>query len=155
AYIVLIRIFENLWTFGVRPDWWPLMDAAILAVVTVSAALLFIEARAALFGPSLAPAAPPQPAPGPDRATPAELARLRQLMDVDEVWREEGLTVAGLALRVGVPETRLRRLIGDQLGHRNFPAFVNASRIAAAKRRLSDPREARVSVSTIAFDTGF
>ena len=76
-------------------------------------------------------------------------------MSKEQVWKEEGLTIASLALRVGIPENQLRRLINDCLGYRNFPSYVNAHRIAAAKSRLSDPGEARVSISTIAYDIGF
>jgi AraC-like DNA-binding protein len=54
-----------------------------------------------------------------------------------------------------MPEAHLRRLINGRLGYRNFPSFVNAHRIAAAKARLADPDEARVPVSAIAFDLGF
>ena len=76
-------------------------------------------------------------------------------MSKDQVWKEEGLTIASLALRVGIPENHLRRLINDCLGYRNFPSYVNAHRIAAAKSRLADPGESRVSISTIAYDIGF
>ena len=90
-----------------------------------------------------------------DRATKADLERLECLMAKELVWKEEGLTIASLALRANMPETQLRRLINDQLGYRNFPSYVNGHRIAAAKTRLSDPNEARVSISTIAYDIGF
>ena len=90
-----------------------------------------------------------------DRAAKADLDRLELLMSTQQVWKEEGLTIAGLALRANVPESQLRRLINDCLGYRNFPSYVNAHRIAAAKSRLSDPNEARVSISAIAYDIGF
>jgi AraC-like DNA-binding protein len=90
-----------------------------------------------------------------DRAARADLERLECLMSRDQVWKEEGLTIASLALRAHIPETQLRRLINDCLGYRNFPSYVNAHRIAAAKTRLADPREARISISTIAYDIGF
>ncbi|MFT3722762.1 MAG: AraC family transcriptional regulator [Hyphomonadaceae bacterium] len=90
-----------------------------------------------------------------DRAAKADLDRLECLMSRDQVWKEEGLTIASLALRASMPETQLRRLINDCLGYRNFPSYVNAHRISAAKARLSDPSEARVSISTIAYDIGF
>jgi AraC-like DNA-binding protein len=92
---------------------------------------------------------------GLDRAAKADLDRLQALMSSQQVWREEGLTIAGLAMRAGMPEAQLRRLISDCLGYRNFPSYVNAHRIAAAKTRLSDPNEARISISAIAFDIGF
>ena len=66
-----------------------------------------------------------------DRAAKADLERLECLMSKDLVWKEEGLTIASLALRAGMPETQLRRLINDCLGYRNFPSYVNAHRIAA------------------------
>lgn len=90
-----------------------------------------------------------------DRAAKADLDRLDCLMKTEEIWREEGLTIASLATRVSIPEHQLRRLINDRLGYRNFPSFINAHRVAAAKHRLADPNESRVSVSTIAFDLGF
>ncbi len=85
----------------------------------------------------------------------ADLGRIQSLMETQQAWREEGLTITGLAVRVHMPEAQLRRLINDQLGYRNFPSFVNAHRIAEAKVRLSDPNEARTPVSAIAFDIGF
>ncbi len=90
-----------------------------------------------------------------DRAAKADLDRLACLMSRDQVWKEEGLTIASLALRAHIPETHLRRLINDSPGYRNFPSYVNAHRIAAAKTGLADPGEARVSISTIAYDIGF
>ena len=90
-----------------------------------------------------------------DRAAKADLDRLKCLMSQEQVWKEEGLTIASLALRAAMPETQLRRLINDCLGYRNFPSYVNAHRIAAAKNRLADPNESRVSISTIAYDIGF
>jgi AraC-like DNA-binding protein len=76
-------------------------------------------------------------------------------MGPGEAWKREGLTIGGLAEEIGIPEHRLRRLINDRLGHRNFAAFVNARRIEEAKRRLRDPAHAQASVSTIAFDLGY
>lgn len=76
-------------------------------------------------------------------------------MDVEALWRREGLTIGDLANAVGLPEHRLRRLINDQLGHRNFASFVNQRRIAEARILLSDPASAARTVASIAFDLGF
>ena len=57
--------------------------------------------------------------------------------------------------RLGLPEYRLRRLINQALGYRNFNSFVNHYRIAEAKAALADPRQAEVPVLTIALDAGF
>jgi AraC-like DNA-binding protein len=70
------------------------------------------------------------------------LAKLEHETRVERIWRREGLTIGALATAVGVPEHRLRRLINDGLGHRNFSDFLNAHRIAAAKQELADPLRA-------------
>ncbi len=86
---------------------------------------------------------------------PALLARLRQVMEADRAYREPGLASAGLAARLEVPEYRLRRLINQRLGHRNFSSFVNGYRLAEAFAALADPAQAEVPVITIALDAGF
>jgi AraC-like DNA-binding protein len=170
AYILALAGFD-LWEAFVSPvPMFPLINSIVLALICLSGSFVFIEAREQLFAPetAMAPRIPARGAVGRasgnghaaagnglDRAEKADLDRLEALMTKDQIWREEGLTIASLALRAGMPETQLRRLINDRLGYRNFPSYVNAHRIAAAKARLSDPNEARVSVSTIAYDIGF
>jgi AraC-like DNA-binding protein len=70
-------------------------------------------------------------------------------------WRREGLTIGALAEELEVPEYRLRRLINNRLGYRNFADFLNSRRIDEAKRRLSDPASAHLTVAAIAFDLGY
>jgi AraC-like DNA-binding protein len=85
----------------------------------------------------------------------AALAKLRQQMGEAELWREAGLSIGALAERVGVPEYRLRRLINQHLGHRNFTSFLNDHRLPAAAATLADPAHRRLPVLTIALDHGF
>lgn len=80
--------------------------------------------------------------------------RLARLMD-EGLYRTEGLTVAGLAAKVGVPEHQLRKLINGALGYRNFSAYLNASRIEEAKATLADPEQARTQIIQIALGLGF
>jgi AraC-like DNA-binding protein len=181
-YIISLNGFDILEMLGAAPAWYPMLNAGLFAAVVLGGSLVFLNPREDMFGEgvdplearapvSLTPA--PQPKSGAngarpfkadeaatgvsalDRAARADLERLESLMSKDQVWKEEGLTIASLALRAGIPETQLRRLINDCLGYRNFPSYVNAHRIAAAKSRLADPGEARVSISTIAYDIGF
>jgi AraC-like DNA-binding protein len=169
AYILAISGLD-LWEAFVGPvPMFPLVNSFVLAAVCLTGSFIFIEARDELFAAEspaalrpVARTAVPAAANGVglngaslDRAAKADLDRLQALMTTQQVWREEGLTVASLAVKAGMPETQLRRLISDCLGYRNFPSFVNAHRIAAAKTRLADPNEARVTVSTIAYDIGF
>jgi AraC-like DNA-binding protein len=124
----------------------------IFGVVILMATTTFLQARGSVFG------APRRIAPSSDgKAEAAErqlLGRLSTFM-ADGGWRREGLTIGAVAEAVGEPEHRLRRLINQRLGHRNFADFVNGHRIEAAKARLADPAEVRVAVATIAFDLGF
>jgi AraC-like DNA-binding protein len=80
---------------------------------------------------------------------------LTRLMADDRVYRDERLTIGTLALRLAVPEYRLRRLINQRLGYRNFNAFLNDHRIREARAALEDPTQAEVPVITIAMDAGF
>jgi AraC-like DNA-binding protein len=82
-------------------------------------------------------------------------AALDRLMQEDRLYRDERLSVSSLALKLKLPEHRLRRLINRQLGHRNFNAFVNRWRLAEAKDALADPTQSATPISTIALDAGF
>lgn len=83
------------------------------------------------------------------------LARLRRLMEAERIYRQEGLTIGGLAARLETPEYALRRLINGRLGYRNFNAYLNGWRLADAKAALADPAQRDVPISTIALDAGF
>ncbi len=76
-------------------------------------------------------------------------------MTDERAYRQDGLTIGGLAQQLGLPEYRLRRLINQALGYRNFNSFVNRYRIAEVKAALADPRQAEVPVLTMALDAGF
>lgn len=105
-----------------------------------------------------APPAAPEPHAGdtpPAPVDPELLAALTKLVTVDEVFREEALSIGSLADRLGVPEYKLRRLINQGLGHRNFNTFINGYRLAAAKRALSDPAQQATAVLAVAMDCGF
>lgn len=76
-------------------------------------------------------------------------------MEAQRAFAEHGLTIRTLAERLGTPEHRLRAVINQGLGHRNFSDFVNRYRIDAAKAVLRDVEQARLPVLTIAMDVGF
>lgn len=70
-------------------------------------------------------------------------------------YRTPGLSIAGLAEHLGTPEHRLRALINQRLGHRNFSAFLNRYRIVEARDILSDKADVDLPVLTIAMDLGY
>ncbi|QYJ08252.1 AraC family transcriptional regulator [Qipengyuania flava] len=70
-------------------------------------------------------------------------------------YRTPGLTIAGLAEHLDTPEHRLRSLINQRLGYRNFSAFLNRHRIAEACELLADREKVDLPVLTIAMDLGY
>jgi AraC-like DNA-binding protein len=154
VYSVAILVAEIAVGAGVTPSWLRLLNvAAILALALVFAwRLITLRADDLLVPPPVAPVlAPTSRDLDPDGAL---LARLTGLMEREEAWRQEGLTIGKLADQLGVPEYRLRRLINRGLGHRNFAGFLNRYRIEAACKALTDP-EKRLHVLTLALDLGF
>ncbi len=83
-----------------------------------------------------------------------DLDALRRVI-TDKAFLEQGLTIAGLADQLRMPEHRLRRLINQQLGFRNFSDFLNHHRVSVAQERLADCAERHVPVLTIAMDLGY
>ena len=157
----LFGVAEVVFAFARRLDPggpWVALDVgepfggAFMTVLAVTTATLFVQARPEVFG------APRRADSGIDgRAEAADRLRLAKLnaFMAAESWRREGLTIGELARQVDEPEHRLRRLINQRLGYRNFADFLNGHRIEAAKQRLADPAEARVTVAAIAFDLGY
>jgi len=97
----------------------------------------------------------PAPAPGVNEQDAALLTALDDLMKNNKIYRQDGLSIAVLSAKLSVPEYRLRRLINQKLGHRNFSTFVNGYRLSEAIAALGDPSQSTVPVLTIALDTGF
>lgn len=146
----------------------PLGAGALMALGLLSLAA-FGQADVALFGPAKgAPdaqvvgtalaQAPTATQGAKDEVNGADrdaIDKLERFMAEERPYREEGLTIAALALRLKLPEHRLRRLINQGLGYRNFNDFLNRWRLAEVKAALADPKQASVPVATIALDAGF
>ncbi len=159
GYITLNTLANILGAAAAAPLLANTVQAFSLAVIagTVAWSLLGVAGGEALFpipAPNHAPR-PQAPDASLDGADLALVAALERTMTFDRLYRQEGLTIGGLAQRQGLPEYRLRRLINRGLGHRNFNAFLNAYRIDEAKAALADSSQARVPVLTIALDAGF
>lgn len=80
---------------------------------------------------------------------------LQKLMQDERHYRSEDLTLTSLAGKMHIPEYRLRRLINQQLGYRNFNAYINAFRLDEARAALADPAQQEVPILTIALTSGF
>ncbi|MGB7654729.1 MAG: AraC family transcriptional regulator [Novosphingobium sp.] len=122
-----------------------------LATFGVCAAM-FASRRADLFGQR---ALRGDPLPLPQQADDPLAAQLLALMERDKPHRDERLTIAMLASRMGEQEYRLRRLINRSLGYRNFAQFLNSWRLDEVRTALADPAQREVPILTIALDAGF
>ena len=150
---VMVLLLEML--FGFRSNQMPIalpQAVAIFVASTAMGAALLQSDPELLFDPA---------APHPPRNVPALSPSehvLKQKLDsviVDGALHETGLTIGQLAARLGAPEHRLRALINQRLGYRNFSAFLNEHRIARAKSILADPEHVDIPILTIAMDLGY
>ena len=131
-----------------------------ILVLALGAALLRLRAApgAAKRLASAAPVETPETAAmtaAIDDEERALLGRLAALMERERVYREEGFGLARLAQHMKIPEYRLRQLINQRLGQRNFVSFVNGYRLAETMAALADPNQRQVPILTIALDAGF
>jgi AraC-like DNA-binding protein len=137
-------------------------NAALLAGIV--AAICYSMMRVAAV--DLFPVAPVVTAvanvPAPSVAPPESGAADQRLVDAllrlmadERIYRHDNITIGTLATKLRIPEYRLRRLINQRLGYRNFNVFLNNHRIEEAKAALADPSQAEVPVITIAMDAGF
>jgi AraC-like DNA-binding protein len=98
--------------------------------------------------------APPPPRP-PLSPTEHVLKMKLDAAMAAHVYRTAGLSIGSLAAMLGTPEHRLRLLINQRLGYRNFSGFLNSHRIADARAWLADPAKVALPVLTIAMDLGY
>ena len=107
-----------------------------------------VTAVANVSAPSVAP-------PDSGAADQRLVDALLRLMADERIYRHDNITIGTLATKLRIPEYRLRSLINQRLGYRNFNVFLNNHRIEEAKAALADPSQAEVPVITIAMDAGF
>ncbi|MHC2251644.1 AraC-like DNA-binding protein [Bradyrhizobium embrapense] len=157
--------FHNVWpTLVASSSVWSAANASVLgALLGITAWSRFQVAPtqqpsvllpAAAQVPGGIGGAPPGREDKPSAVDAELLRRLQRLMTVDCAYRRE-LTIGSLSAELGVQEYRLRQLINEGLGCRNFNAFLNHYRIEDASAALADPTQKQVPVLTIAMDAGF
>lgn len=103
------------------------------------------------------PALPPETdtLPPPDAAEERLAQALQHVMVVERAYRTEDMGLASLAAKLNTPEYKLRRLINQRMGYRNFNAFINGFRLDAVRAALADPAQRHLPVLTLALDAGF
>jgi AraC-like DNA-binding protein len=149
AIILVFTLIETVPSLGGTA---PLLQSGVVFITIAAFAATISAVREDLFAGAPHPAAKPETAlPPADRI---ELRRLQALM-TNGIFLEPGLTIGAMAQKMDMPEHRLRRLINNHLGYRNFAAFINDHRIDEAKRRLANATLAREQITGLAFDLGF
>jgi AraC-like DNA-binding protein len=134
------------------------VNAGVLTCTVATIVYAMMRVDGADLFPVAAEPAPPivfSPQASEDAADQKLIDALMRLMADERVYRQENITIGVLATRLKIPEYRLRRLINQRLGYRNFNVFLNNHRIEEAKAALADPTQAEVPVITIAMDAGF
>lgn len=153
AGVLLVEIFywpdhSNI------PDALKLIVPVNILLLVLLAVVAFLRTEEALI-PAPLPSEPAAPA-GNGLSMAESLLRDRLLRWAESgQYREPGLTIAGLAAQLDAPEHRLRALINQRLGYRNFSAFLNHHRIGEARAKLTDPQVAHIPILTIAMDLGY
>ncbi|RBP48771.1 helix-turn-helix domain-containing protein [Arenicella xantha] len=82
-------------------------------------------------------------------------AKLVRIMESERGFAEQGLTIGGLAKRVGLAEHQLRSLINRSMGYQNFSSFVNHYRILDVQQAMANPIYHRTPILTLAMDAGY
>lgn len=82
------------------------------------------------------------------------IAAIQAAFTQQRLYRDGELTVASLAAKLGMPEYRLRKLIHEQLGYRNFNALLHHYRLGEACAMLADPKNS-LPILTIALTVGY
>ena len=148
GWIVLAELLAVSWP---PPPLWRVANAATMLALGLAVAIPTLGWRdPALLAP---PVTRPVATPVADESP--LLARADAAMRVERLYRQEGLTIAALAARLGAPEYRLRRAINTGAGARNFSSWLNGFRLDDARQALADPAQREVPILTIAMDAGF
>jgi AraC-like DNA-binding protein len=154
AAILLERVFmpwESIATFYVH-----VALSIFQTGLSVAALLMFRSGEPFYvdpFGEVVSVAAVPTSDPVEDGQQPA-IAAIQEAFTQHRLYRDGELTVASLAVKLRMPEYRLRRLIHEKLGYRNFNALLHHYRIGEACGMLSDPKNS-LPILTIALTVGY
>jgi AraC-like DNA-binding protein len=133
-------------------------NAALLAAIVAAISYSMLRVAAVDLFPVAAAVTNVSPSVAAQDSSVADqrlVDALMRLMADERIYRHDNVTIGTLATKLAIPEYKLRRLINQRLGYRNFNVFLNNHRIEEAKAALADPSQAEVPVITIAMDAGF
>lgn len=89
-----------------------------------------------------------------NNTTQTHIAKVQQMMQDEEVYKDAELTLPKLAEMLDIPAYVLSQIINEHLA-KNFADFVNQYRIEEAKKLLTNPAYSHYKIAGIAFESGF
>lgn len=144
-----LGVIDDIWMYPIHIAI-SVLNAILLAVI------LFGLMRQDVIGyidPSLDPADQEPPAE-PATADP-DVARILSALQDEQIYRQAGLTVNSLARHLNLPEYRLRALIHQHLGYKNFNTLLHHYRIEEVCGALADPDQNNTPILTLALSAGY
>ncbi len=84
--------------------------------------------------------------------TAAVMERIHELMELENIYFDEDLSLRSLSARLGITPHQLSEILNSRL-HANFRYFINSYRIGAAKKLLLENEN--ISVIRAAYQCGF
>lgn len=150
----LITLSVGIWLEPIMPGVAGLLNNGITSALVVAAFISLNSFNGGIL--VYQPAEKPATSGNPEDPRRSKLVEdLIVSMEDEALYLEPGLTISQLASHLGEREHLLRTVINQRLGYRNFATFLNGYRLAYAKNRLRDPKEAGTLILTIAMDAGF
>jgi len=156
-YFAIRQLTELVFGFDF-PDGIALLSISLTYILSLMLALWLLELRLAPLAVEENQAAASEVKI--DAKVQEEAAELMLIDQLDTLMREKqsyaepGLTVGALAEKLDIREYKLRRLINQRLGFRNFNHYLHKYRIEEACRRLQDT-DNKLPILSIALDVGY
>lgn len=154
--VVTLVIVVELWAGDSTPLIMESVGSIFMFLVALSFnSLLFRFRDDSLFSLSEPIAEPPSQAaePNTNDDTAIQIEHIEKTMTEGRFYATYSATLADLARKLELPAYRLRKLINNHMGYRNFNQFLNHYRIEEAAVRLR--QQQNLPVLTIALDVGF
>jgi AraC-like DNA-binding protein len=127
-----------------------LANVSVLLVAVTALCIHFLAVNSTNVFARMAKAAPPASV-----QTSPLAEQVVALMEHERAFALDPLSIQTLADRLRTQPHRLRRVINDELGYRNFNAFINLYRIKEVAHRLGQAEYSHTPLLTLALDAGF
>lgn len=149
--LILIRevVFPNA-------QWWQDLQFVWVACACIAVNLFLLRPKVGQLAFSEMSQLKQQPRSSvTDEGNDKTIAKLAELMENKNLYRQMSLTIGEVAEKVECPEHQLRKVINQGLGYRNFNGYLNQYRVAEACRKLADNSNPNEAILNIALDVGF